>query len=424
MGVGRAHLHWQFDEEAWARVQAEMARREPDAEKPRRHLLAYGWRLSLWIGLVAALAYVAHASWVAPRQEMRRAIAEQLRQEETLWLAADLDGLVSAVDPQARPEWVRWYRTHSLWRRNGARADTRLPAFQIRTIQWLDGSRVLVTVRYTSQEAPTYQEGIVFRSVGSRWLRTSPDPALWGVLYLDAEGPVAFEYRERDTDAVEALAPVVDTMLQRLRGRLPATDLLGLEGQRLHVVVHADPVQVRRSFFGERRLHLLSPHLDRRLAQDTPAQALSRSVATALAQQAASRILPHYGYFDPRWGALYRGFVGWLARDINPLVAGSVPEDRRPLERYVEREGLPTLFSLRRRHQGYPWETSWVDLAAQSLFAYTLETYPVEDLQLLFRSAILSARWERWTQTTLGISAAEYQAGWHAYLQERWLQKK
>ncbi len=423
MGVGRVHLHWQVDEEAWARVQAEMARSEPDTEAPRRYLLALGWRLTLWIGLVAALAYVVHASWVAPRQEMRRAIAEQLQQEETLWLAANLDGLVSAVDPAARPEWVRWYRTHSLWRRNWARADTRLPEFQIRAIQPLDASRVLVTVRYTSEEALAYQEGIVFRSVGSRWLRTSPEPALWGVLYLDTEGPVAFEYRERDTDAVEALAPAVETMLQRLQGHLPATDLLGLKGQKLRVVVHADPVQVRRSFFGERQLHLLSPHLDRRLAQDTPPQALSRSVATALARQAASRILPHYGYFDPRWGALYRGFVGWLARDINPMVPGSVPEDRGPLVRYVEREGLPTLFSLRRRHQGYPWEASWMDLAAQSLFAYTLETYPVDDLQLLFRSAILSVRWERWTQATLGISAAEYEAGWHAYLQERWLQR-
>ncbi len=423
MGVGRVHLHWQFDEEAWARVQTEMARPEPGMGASRGGLLAHGWRLSLWIGLVAALVYVVHASWVAPQREMRQSIAEQLQQEETLWLAADLDGLVSAVDPEARPEWIRWYRTHSLWRRNWASANTRLPEFQIRAIQPLDASRVLVTVRYISQEAPAYQEGIVFRSVGDRWLRTSPDPALWGVLYLDAAGPVAFEYRERDADAVEGLMSVVDTMLQRLHGRLPATDLLGLEGQRLHVVVHADPVQVRRSFFGERQLHLLSPHLDRRLAQDTPAQALSRSVATALAQQAAIRILPHYGYFDPRWGALYRGFVGWLARDINPLVEGSVPEDRGPLVRYVEQEGLPTLFSLRRRHQGYPWEASWMDLAAQSLFAYTLETYPVEDLQLLFRSAVLSVRWERWTQTTLGISAAEYEAGWHAYLQERWLQR-
>lgn len=419
MGVGRVHLYWHFDEDAWSQAD----------QRPEHAPLSLAGSvrrvdpamLLVWTALLVGLLYAAYASWLAPQRQMRQAIADQLDLEAALWLAGDLEGLNQALDPQARPEWARWYRTHNLWRRNGSGPLARLPTTQIQAIRPLDGQRVLVTVAYTAADpGPTYQEGIVFRAVGNRWLRTSPDDTLWGVLYLEQAGPLRFEYREMDATAVQPLMQVGQEMVVRLQDLLPGT--LSISPERpLTVAVHADPVRVRRSAILEGRLHLLSPLLDRRLAQDTPTQALSRSMAMVLAQHATIRLLPRYGYFDPRWGALFRGFSAWLAREINPLVDGSVPEDLSPLVQRVAADGLPTLFDLRRRHQGYPWNDSWVDLAAQSLFAYTVETYPVDDVGALFRSMMAGVGWERWTRSNLGISAAEYEAGWHAYLQEHWL---
>ncbi len=413
-------FHWYFDEEArllddrpWE------IRAEELADVPLRALLGRGARTALVLVLGLVVAMVLQRLQPTEMAQAREEMAALLQAEAQAWLDRDWQDAQEMLDPEAHPDWIRWHLRSLEARRNWAREDARLPVLQVTEVRAVGLQRVWATVVYSQLEVPQdypMQEGVVFRRVEGSWRRSAPGNAGWGPLHLKRVGPLYWEYREEDAAGVARLAPAIPAAYGKMRTALglPPED----PAAPLTVRIVVDPALVRPPIFVGRQLTLLSPHLARRRAADSPAQALSRPLMVGLAERATEEALGGRG-LDPRWGVLYRGVQRWLARHFNPLLPPDDAPDWAPLRRELAERGIPDLAQLHeRRYGGYFWRSRWADLAAEALVRHALEQYGPERVSRLLVGMAESEDWESLSLRVFGVPAQELEAGWQAMLED------
>ncbi len=426
IGRHRLLLEWIFGdfEEAEERVGEERAQGAPAWLQGVQGL--WGPRLLLALGgllvLAAALAYpVVQQRLEEERAARRRAIAEIVRLEGWAWMNSDWENLPKLLDPQARPEWLTWYRRFYEGLRYWAGDAARRPVAEVQEVELLRSDLARVRVHILQAEVPdgvTWQETRFYRWVDGRWRRTSPPLEQWGEPRVLETDRFRFEYQALDAAWVRGAGSGLDKAERHLRERL-ALPPAPADAPRLVVQIRPDNVGVDPDRFVGRRMVIPSPLLARTPVGYTPQETLLATVLPGLADrllaQALGRAVP-----DQNWHFIQVGLKRWLAADAAALLIPEPVHVWPALERYVQANGFPPLQSLRLGH--YPqwfWSSEWLPQAGESVVAYGLETYGVERLPALLDGLIRYRSWDALVPGVFGVSAEEFQAGWREWTLER-----
>lgn len=271
-------------------------------------------------------------------------------------------------------------------------------------------------VKLLSPDVPEelrYREWRLYRNISGDWLRTSTDENLWGAPQVLETGSFRFEFRQRDAAAVQAVAARAEAIYQQLHAAL------GLayqpESSPLVVQVQAENVGVGPARFGGRRVVLLSPALQRaRLGAEDSAvlsEGLTKALTERVAAQAAARTP-----FDARWAIVYEATKRWLAREADPFRRGNRVDEIGALAYQMQLNRQPTLWQLHERRTVYYWQAGWTLTSAEVLVEYLLGEGRHTDPQGIFRAMAAHTRWDEFAQAAAGMSAAELEKAWHAYL--------
>lgn len=414
-------LHWYFGEEA--RLREEMLLARLDGRRLRWMSRGQQRLVRVFVGLTLAVVLVSlgREYFVWQEARMRTVIARSVEMEAWAWHRLDYEAVTAALDPEAREDWVRWYKNYQQGRRTWAGKDARLPSVSVGAVDFLGGGRALVEVRLRAAEVPDveeYREYHIYRNVAGEWLRTSTDGDLWGTPTELRTGIFRFVYSQRDAAAVEEVAPHVEAIWHNVHARLGMSSTPG--DPSLHIVIQSENVGVSGLRFDGDRLPLLSPKLIRSPVYESEAQTLSRQVATGLTRRAIDRYMINRG-FDPRWSVTYEAALVWLAEDANPLLPREPKQESGALRKYVAESGLPRLDDLlEKRTAGYFWWTGWASTAANSLVRYGMNVYGRDRIDDLIVGLTRAEDWDQLTLAVFDVDAATFEAGWHRYLRQRY----
>jgi hypothetical protein len=342
------------------------------------------------------------------------------------------------------------------------------PSADARPLLFGDGV-ALVQVRERAGAGPVYVTHRFYRETEDGWVHTTPRAALWGPPRLHETRFFRFHFRERDTAAVESVAGRIDDFYAGLREELslpppgPATKL------SVSVTVPEAPQFDMLSLYIVRgSLAVPSPELLPLLESATPAQALEQTIYQALIRDIFQRREVQFGvnrrwyplleglrlwqlqqashsatwttdrvrWLYTEWPAIYRGDralaageADWLCQISTrgtPLLANwllpgdCVNENPAQLLRAMP---LPPqhLDSLRlasvMRGSGEHWVWRWQRRAILvSIVDYGVATYGRQSLHRLFQAMAVHDDWETLIPAAYGVSVAEFEAGWQAYL--------
>lgn len=270
-------------------------------------------------------------------------------------------------------------------------------------------------------ETSPYRETRFYRETEYGWRQTRPDQTFWGRPMRRETEHLRFEFFGRDAATVEPLLGQMEAtylLLHRLLGLAPSTT------EKL--VIEITPERVMGRGLYEDRLRVTSP-----IMSQIPHEF---SAMTFLAHQIASRMLtlvingdavsqalelPSEESFSFRWRAMRRGLRSWLQ---TKLLAQPWPWDRQATEFFLNsyREQLP--LTLDHVVWGTEQQLSdeermmWQSAAAESVVAYTMETYGQERLPTLLRGFHLYSDWQDFVAGVFGQSVEEFEFGWNRYL--------
>lgn len=421
--IGAPSLNWYFDEEARRREEELLAGWAELGLRRAHPVWVMGVRLLVIAALLVVLGALVREYFVWETARMRTLLARSVEMDAWLWQQKDFPGLVDRLDPQARPDWVRWYNQFQLGRRNWAAADARLPQVEIGDVTMVGRGLALVEVRYRRPETPdrqAYREHQAYRHRAGEWLRTSPPLDWWGAVQILETPSFYFRYTERDAPAVEAVAAAIEEVRREMRARLGLPE--AKESSPLTVIVEADQTAAGAPVFSGRRLVLLTPVLARTRLLDDATQALSRPLFLALSRQITEEAIAEHP-FTPRWAGLFEASQAWLAREVNPFLPPDARLESGALQQYAARNGLPRLEDLHElRYAGYFWWAGWASTSLESLVAYTMNTCGADKFDDLVYGLSRYATWDDLSQDLCGVPAATLEAGWHTYLRQRYLQ--
>ena len=177
--------------------------------------------------------HAAQESVDAKKIEVRRTV------DRELWLAENgrPDQLASIIDAEADPAWRASHEQAEPATHTGIRGE-RLPTEVAVDAVELHGDLARVTVR-VAQLDPASPVGS-YRKLASTaqrpgWVRTSPQPSLWGATQRIEAGQIIVSYRKSDEETVESAMPTIIAIDRDIRRSLGLSQRA--EGVNLYVNV-------------------------------------------------------------------------------------------------------------------------------------------------------------------------------------------
>lgn len=206
-------LEWQIAE-GWQEV--------PD-EAPRPRRPRWRWLLMpLLLALLAAAWFV----WQAPLRYQRLRADLQAAADLELWAWRNRDPALfeSLLDPQTPPAWRQQHvQEFRLFPQRTQLVRRGTPQVYVEGVD-AQGDVALAMLRIRVPDFPTgpldYTQAQPYRYVNGRWARTGPDERLWGPTRRLVTPHFIFEYPERDTPTVAALAAEIEAFYATLRADL------------------------------------------------------------------------------------------------------------------------------------------------------------------------------------------------------------
>ena len=277
-----------------------------------------------------------------------------------------------------------------------------------------------------------YREARVLRQDGYGWQPIEPANIFWSDKRTRETDYFKLEYSARDAHAVEQSIADVEAAYLRLH-----TDL-GLpeptRGNLVHIkiaLVEGSTVRVTDLSYSGDTLIIPPPDLIPRPLDMSNAEALRQAITYSLSvklfNEAQSQIPT-----PCTWSAVAEGIGLWLRWEDH-----TIPSRRRWVYEEVLREQLdaspllpleklllfplscprpPTMLRAELNDLGHPIPRQEL---ASTLIEYMVATYGRESIPGLLRDLGKFADWNDLTQQSFGISAAELEVGWQAYLNER-----
>lgn len=414
-------VNWGFGEETSDQVHLEIGADSPPPPIfwTRRLVLILVLCTILGGVLFQTLSLLARRAEAAEQAALYATIQQSLILESWIWQRGDLD-IATLLDPNARPEWTTWMSQCRQGVRKWAATQAQRPEYELLQVEEVGSDLVLASVAVVRSEVPDdrrYREVRFYRNVNGTWLRTSPPQELWGAEEQLQTAHFTLIFTTSDQKSVGILADQLDAIYQDLLGRVGLT--AELDGPGLTIQVVADSMSPNAGRFAGRTLSVISPCLGRLPDDMSDSRQMAESVLYPLTGQVLAKAVGGAGdqQLTPGWFLVLRGVQSWLAQAVNPLPPTDLPPPQAALKFYVQASGLPTLADLRvNRDPDYTWASGWASQAAHSLIAYAMSTYGPDKLDDLVAGLTQYEGWETLIPVVFGVSAEEFEAGWHTYL--------
>ena len=460
-------VEWTFcdSEQDW---QTARTASRPTSAAPQRTVRSSGygrrWAATSLLLLLAALVVC-----LGVRQMGRQRLAQDRAELQTAlhleqWAVAQDDPALArlSLDPDALPRPELYDAEFDrLINANPAGAAPTLPAVALNVVDtW--GDVTVVAVRFTPGAGPAFRQTRFYRRTDAGWLRSAPDPTLWGLPRTLETERLIFHYRERDLPVVAAVAETADALAATVERAF------GLAAGKLAVTVSVDAPPFTVAPDGE-AVRLASPAAYLAPATIDDATLLEQALALALMQRAVQLTarptpagaqwqplveaiglwqlwqldLPLAGWQEPLVRRIYAGEkevsveAGDLATDLcaahrvwleepatlrlpvacqPPVLLG-----RGPVPPAALAELTPTPWELSSR-LGVSGEGLHPDygVALATVVDYLAATYGAERLPDLVAALEDHATWDSLTAAVYGVAAADIQSGWRAHLHGRY----
>jgi hypothetical protein len=403
-------------------------------------------------------------------QEVQVAVeAEQWVQYNAPQLPVDV-----LVDDDASP-YVEWMVEHeqaliSANTNDGAPE----PVLHIQDTWFADGiaaAKLTLTEPAAEGGAPAvFRQTRFYRETERGWLRTKPDPALWGVPLTLETDHLIWRYRRRDEAAVAPIAEQFDALYAQLQRDYGLAQSSEDDKQAIHVQVDYFPGLVTAYQFSDDPIVVPSPAVYLVPMERAEADILGQTVALSLLKSMWAQAVAQHG-IEPSWTFLAGmslwqmwemglGLSEWRD-DVVQWVYGDVASDAGDSEvrlpaRYRElcaaygiwmikpvsigiplqcdsRDGSPLhdlmLISLRHENLGsfqyissYPRVEQAVrmerPLQGSTVVDYAVTTYGRERLPDLVAALGQHDSWETLAPAVYGVSLDEFEEGWRHHLAE------
>jgi hypothetical protein len=328
-------------------------------------------------------------------------------------------------------------------------------------------------VMYAEHGEPAYRQTRFYRQTESGWIRTDPEAALWGAERSLETPSFVFHFRQEDAPTVITVAPQIEGISTTLRRTVGLPVTLGAEKMVIEVSVTEPPGHVLPWVPRPERLRVPSPAVYRAPVGVTDAELLAQSIALPLLAQVLAQANEQYAVKADRQ-LMLKGLYLWQVWDLDlPLSAWRedvamwlyaaepaiqpgqlvvLPDHYEelcaahtlwmpaPVQLGIpllctELDGKPWYFAswgsrdplLRLDQFAVPAPRSLVEgsvpvshpgqaIALATLIEYAVATYGRERLPALVAGLGHYERWETLIPVVYGVSAAEFEAGWRAYL--------
>jgi hypothetical protein len=380
---------------------------------------------------------------------------------------------VSLSSNQLEREWWRQFeRQYSSWRSTIQTTEPYL--YENVTVQTVgfagDGAvaRVIIKAKGRGQ---AYRQTWFYRHRAGGWLRTERDASLWGPARSLATPYFIYHFRQKDAPVVSAVAPQMDALYTTLWHNFGLPIIPTPEKLVVEVSVTQPPGQAVPRFHGSDRFIVPSPAVYWAPVELTDADLLAQSIALPLIEQVLAQAREHHAIgsvwlplldglrlwqvwdLDLPLAAWREEIVQWLYVDLPALEPGqvSVQPERYGALCAAHKLWLPVPFQLNIPLLcGRPaWEAQFLRVGralptrldelvsrslAESLFdpppashpgqavalatliEYAAATYGRERLPTLVAGLGQYDSWDTLLPAVYGVSPAEFEAGWHAYL--------
>ncbi len=389
--------------------------------------------------------------------------------------AVEGDELLAAalLDPEAESDWqVRMLKAQQQARKRTV--DVKLVDFN------LADDRAMAEVRMTDPASgAVYRENRFYRETGQGWLRSQPTAELWGDLRTLESEYFVFTYGRLDGPAVVEAAPLLDRAYAHMHttlGQVLPVAIRPDEKVAVHLVMQEgsyNPWYTRG-----KPLAVNSPRLILLPEKVSDGQALAEFVAVALRRAAVNRaLMPQKRIYRPTPDFL-NGLLLWLAweedlvqadyrREVVLWLYANGPDGPQaaltnywefcklfcaweivapvvPITFYRATDRVPSSFYLRpatalrqltmgldRKLLEYVASPNPVTdgsyasrlarpIAVATLLEYTTHTYGQASVLALLQAAKEGESWRGAVPHLFGVSVADFEAGWWAWLAEEY----
>ncbi|MFN8496446.1 MAG: hypothetical protein U0641_01205 [Anaerolineae bacterium] len=379
---------------------------ENDPRQPRRL-----WRFRRWWLLGLPVGALLVALWVfvqGPHRYSQLVSDVQATTDLELWAwkSRDIALYESLLDPNMP---IIWRQQHSQEFRlfpQGTQVVRRgTPQVSVDSVD-IRGDAALVVQRVRVPDQPglagralEYTHAVPYRRFDGRWLRSSPDPALWGHERHLTTHYFEFFYTERDADTIAALAADIDDLYAQICGDLA---LDAPPGPKWTLALTLDPPLAGTTpDMNGRRITLSSPSLATLPAGVTPTRYLrERFVGWVGDALVAGEPWAHVSSGLPTWNLP----LAVVARDIArwDKSGGPRPESLDPPEDWQ---------TLRQ-------SAEWINVTT-SVLDYVESQYGAGAIPQLVQGARHgTTTWDRLLPTALGVSRGEFEAAWLSAVQQ------
>jgi hypothetical protein len=339
----------------------------------------------------------------------------------------------------------------------------------------VQGDQAVVSlVTIPKNGVPAYRQTRFYRRTATGWLPMAPDVALWGPARSLETPYFVYHFRQNDTQAVITVASQVDDLYTSLRRNLGLSLTPGAQKLIIDVSVTQSPGVAAFSQRTYERFIVPSPAVYWAPVELSDADLLAQSIALLLFDHLLAQASELYQIgrsWQPMLNGLYlwhvwdtglplsawqEAVVKWLYLDLASVSVeprGLLPDQYEALcaahalwlmgPVYV---GIPLLCNeLDQKDQHLSWGELWPPLARldrlavpdpqpwlrdpdrlephpgvpvvlATLVEYAVATYGRERLPALVAGLGQYESWDTLVPAVFGVSAAEFEAGWQAYL--------
>ena len=291
---------------------------------------------------------------------------------------------------------------------------------------------VTMTGRGTSQQTAPYREVRFYRQTEDGWRRTAPQASFWGPQLQSRTPHFRFSYHQRDQQAVEMAITQIESLYVDLRHDLGLGEPETQKTLAIEVAIGDDlPVDLFGLAFVGDKVAVPSPLLLQVPEGLTYAEVLRQSIAVPLIAYTFDELLSARQQPKCGWQALVDGFSRWLQWEDVDLPSWYRQTLDINLRQWLLENPYPKLAQIAPittsgvgccpNSCGYGHTDSRMQriILAETLIDYAVTAYGREDLRLI-DGLRQHDTWESLIPAVFGVSAKEFESGWHAYLSKRY----
>jgi hypothetical protein len=458
----------------WEGLQGPPLPNSESAAHRRLPLKRYIWSVAtLFLLLASAGGWLWHTDQ-AGLQQAKVDVTAAAQQE--LWAAPDPEPLAASVsDDQTAPHWRLQLAREDRELLAAVKADKSGAQFDlnVRVLAVQDDRAVVSVSAAAIARATAYWQTRFYQRTSTGWQRTEPNAALWGPERRLATPSFVFHFRQNDAPAVIAVVPQIEALYTTLRSNFALPVTFGAEKLDIEVSITQSSRYEATWFGAPDRISVPSPVLYWAPVELTDAELLAQSLVLPLLGQVLTQASER-DQSGSSWRPLLDGLRLWQVWDLDlPLAVWREEVVRwiyvglpatRPGQAVVLPERYTALCAAHKLWMSSPvqlnipllcaeryWEdwylAPWASydpstrldqfsvpapkalvgpphpvhhpgqtVALATLIEYAVATYGRERLPALVAGLGQYDSWDTLIPAVYGVSAAEFEAGWQAYL--------